>query len=215
MKSKFCSCGKPIWSDSERCRDCYLVWKNQQRAEQRKIYRESEQGRIMDKIYRESRREQKKEKDKIYREQHKQELQKYFREHYKKNLRKIKEYKKEYYQKNKPWIMARIIISGHKFKYRAKQFNLSTAQYNMYRKKCVACNCDIPALIDIHHIDKNKQNNNLNNLIPLCANHHMMIHRLHIPVTELLDTRQKNELEKIRSGVKNGDTSNVINRDRR
>ena len=41
--------------------------------------------------------------------------------------------------------------------------------------KCVVCGFD--KVIDVHHIDEDRDNNSYTNLIPLCPNHHMMIHR--------------------------------------
>lgn len=40
--------------------------------------------------------------------------------------------------------------------------------------KCVVCGFD--KIVAIHHIDENKKNNKPNNLIPLCPNHHEMVH---------------------------------------
>ncbi len=37
--------------------------------------------------------------------------------------------------------------------------------------------CGRRDIIDIHHIDKNKENNKSSNLIDLCPNHHGLIHR--------------------------------------
>jgi len=40
--------------------------------------------------------------------------------------------------------------------------------------ECIVCGFD--KIVAIHHIDENKQNNNFTNLIPLCPNHHEMVH---------------------------------------
>lgn len=40
--------------------------------------------------------------------------------------------------------------------------------------KCVICGFD--KIVAIHHIDENKKNNHPHNLIPLCPNHHEMVH---------------------------------------
>jgi hypothetical protein len=39
---------------------------------------------------------------------------------------------------------------------------------------CVVCGFD--KIVAIHHIDENKNNNHPSNLIPLCPNHHGMVH---------------------------------------
>ena len=46
--------------------------------------------------------------------------------------------------------------------------------FNEHGKKCIVCEEKIA--IDVHHVDGNHQNNNTNNLIPLCANHHRYAH---------------------------------------
>jgi predicted HNH restriction endonuclease len=40
--------------------------------------------------------------------------------------------------------------------------------------ECVVCGFN--KIVAIHHIDENKQNNDPSNLIPLCPNHHEMVH---------------------------------------
>ena len=41
-------------------------------------------------------------------------------------------------------------------------------------KKCAICGFD--RIVAIHHIDEDKKNNNPKNLVPLCPNHHAMVH---------------------------------------
>lgn len=52
--------------------------------------------------------------------------------------------------------------------------NISLELYRKITKKCVVCNFD--KIIDLHHLDCNKENNSEENLIGLCPNHHKMIH---------------------------------------
>lgn len=40
--------------------------------------------------------------------------------------------------------------------------------------RCMICGWDI--VVDVHHFDENEENNNPDNLFPLCPNHHKMIH---------------------------------------
>jgi len=40
--------------------------------------------------------------------------------------------------------------------------------------KCIICNENI--MIDIHHFDRNRDNNEPENLVPICATHHRYIH---------------------------------------
>lgn len=46
--------------------------------------------------------------------------------------------------------------------------------FRHYEKKCIICGFD--SVVDVHHIDENNKNNSIDNLIPLCKNHHGMIH---------------------------------------
>ena len=52
-----------------------------------------------------------------------------------------------------------------------------------YRQKCLsekgrACRvCGVEDNIDIHHLDGNRANNSVENLVPLCKEHHRAVHR--------------------------------------
>jgi hypothetical protein len=47
--------------------------------------------------------------------------------------------------------------------------------FQYHGEKCVVCNFN--KVIEVHHLDHNRSNNSKENLVPLCPNHHMMIHR--------------------------------------
>ena len=55
---------------------------------------------------------------------------------------------------------------------------LSQYDYAKRQHKRVCSGCGYKLLIDYHHIDFNKKNNKVNNIVPLCCNCHMLIHRL-------------------------------------
>ncbi|MEK6829512.1 MAG: hypothetical protein AABY15_05265 [Nanoarchaeota archaeon] len=46
--------------------------------------------------------------------------------------------------------------------------------FKNHEHKCVVC--DESKILDVHHYDENKENNNPENLIPICPTHHMYIH---------------------------------------
>jgi DNA-directed RNA polymerase subunit F len=46
--------------------------------------------------------------------------------------------------------------------------------FSIHSKQCILCKWDIS--VDVHHIDENEDNNTKDNLVPLCPNHHRMIH---------------------------------------
>jgi hypothetical protein len=54
-----------------------------------------------------------------------------------------------------------------------KKNKIDIKTYQKTTKTCVICGFD--KIVDIHHLDGNKQNNSENNLIGLCPNHHRMI----------------------------------------
>ena len=47
------------------------------------------------------------------------------------------------------------------------------AEHN-HKMECVVCGFD--KIVAVHHIDENKKNSDPGNLIPLCPNHHEMVH---------------------------------------
>jgi hypothetical protein len=55
-----------------------------------------------------------------------------------------------------------------------KKHKITLVQFRKTTKQCVICTFD--KIVDIHHIDYNKSNNDPKNLIGLCPNHHRMIH---------------------------------------
>ena len=46
--------------------------------------------------------------------------------------------------------------------------------FERHGKKCIVCGEKLA--IDVHHLDGNRKNNHIDNLIPLCANHHRYMH---------------------------------------
>jgi hypothetical protein len=48
--------------------------------------------------------------------------------------------------------------------------------FKNYKKACLVCGFD--KIVEVHHIDENHNNNDPSNLIPLCPNHHKMIHMM-------------------------------------
>lgn len=64
--------------------------------------------------------------------------------------------------------------------------NIDPILYKKITEKCVLC--DFNRIIDLHHLDQNKENNSENNLIGLCPNHHKMFHdfRFKEEIIELL-----------------------------
>lgn len=69
--------------------------------------------------------------------------------------------------------------SNNYFKQATKSI-VSTEQYALRAKKAgmnECCICGESNVLDIHHIDSNRDNNDFSNLVPLCPTHHAYIHR--------------------------------------
>jgi len=52
--------------------------------------------------------------------------------------------------------------------------NISQELYTKLTKKCYICNFE--TIVELHHLDGKRENNNEDNMIGLCPNHHKMIH---------------------------------------
>ena len=98
-----------------------------------------------------------------------------------KNIEKYREYRKIYMSNyfssnsNKELLRCRNIKRYH---------NLTLEEYIEITKNGCAI-CGFKHLVDIHHIDKNNKNNIPSNRIPLCPNHHFLIHRRGLNIEEL------------------------------
>jgi len=66
-----------------------------------------------------------------------------------------------------------------------KQYKLDIDSYKRITKACVLCGFD--KIVDLHHLDQNRENNSELNLIGLCPNHHKMLH----------DFRYKEEIQNL------------------
>jgi hypothetical protein len=55
-----------------------------------------------------------------------------------------------------------------------KYHNIPLEIWRDVTKKCILC--DFDKIVDLHHIDHNKENNSRDNLVGLCPNHHRIIH---------------------------------------
>ena len=49
-----------------------------------------------------------------------------------------------------------------------------TIAFHHWERKCVICSFD--KIVEVHHLDENRNNNDPKNLVPLCPNHHQMVH---------------------------------------
>ena len=67
-----------------------------------------------------------------------------------------------------------------------------TKAKRVYKQKCAVCGCEDPDVLEVHHIDKNRKNNDVDNLIFLCANHHAKVHRGGLEITQ--DIKNKREI---------------------
>jgi len=70
-----------------------------------------------------------------------------------------------------------------------KRNNISLKIYRQTTKECVICGFN--EVVDVHHIDANKDNTSSKNLIGLCPNHHRMIHNFNFRDRIFQDLKQK------------------------
>lgn len=62
-----------------------------------------------------------------------------------------------------------------KIKFNSK-YNYRTYAFRYYGGKCEICGyCKHPEILQVHHIDGDRKNNKIENLIVLCPNHHWAI----------------------------------------
>ena len=60
------------------------------------------------------------------------------------------------------------------YAYTPEKQNYRTLCFAHYPKKCIICGED--KIVAVHHYDENHDNNDINNLVPLCPTHHQYLH---------------------------------------
>jgi hypothetical protein len=65
-------------------------------------------------------------------------------------------------------------LESNKAYHQRKQNKVDLKTFRKTTESCAMC--EFNKIVDIHHIDANKQNNSPKNLVGLCPNHHRMIH---------------------------------------
>lgn len=55
--------------------------------------------------------------------------------------------------------------------------NYRVLAFKNFEIKCYVCEYNIEEVLQVHHIDKNRNNNSLNNLCILCPTHHVEVHK--------------------------------------
>lgn len=67
-------------------------------------------------------------------------------------------------------------LESNKAYHQRRKNNVDLKTFRKTTKECMVCGFD--KIVDLHHIDKNKNNNSPKNLVGLCPNHHRMINNL-------------------------------------
>jgi hypothetical protein len=78
--------------------------------------------------------------------------------------------------------------SNPNYKHDKSKWGYRRLCFSVKKKECVICK--FSAVVEVHHLDEDKANNKIENLIPLCPNHHKMIH------TKKYEKQIKQELAK-------------------
>lgn len=63
--------------------------------------------------------------------------------------------------------------------------------YRTYKKECAICGINDPDMLEVHHIDFDHLNNDIDNLIILCANHHSKVHRSGLDISQNIKNNRK------------------------
>ena len=73
----------------------------------------------------------------------------------------------------------------------AKRINYRKLAFAHYNSLCAHCGFGIPAVLEVAHIDSNRQNNEVGNLVILCPNCHKMHDLDIISTTTILEMRDR------------------------
>ena len=73
--------------------------------------------------------------------------------------------------------------------------NYRTKCFTEHKKECVICGENLA--IDVHHLDEDSTNDDINNLIPLCPTHHRYWHSKH---KNLVEQKVLNYVKEFRNG---------------
>lgn len=63
--------------------------------------------------------------------------------------------------------------------------------YRKYVHECAICGITEECVLEVHHIDENHENNEVDNLIILCSNCHSRVHRGGYKITEEIKLKRK------------------------
>lgn len=60
--------------------------------------------------------------------------------------------------------------------------NYRSRCFSRHQHKC--CVCGESLIVEVHHLDRDRNNSNINNLVPLCPTHHAYMHSVHKKLIE-------------------------------
>lgn len=79
--------------------------------------------------------------------------------------------------------------------FKRKPISYRTICFQWWEKECALCKWKYS--LDVHHIDRNRKNNEKQNLIPLCQNHHSLtLFKKNNPLREEVDREVEKIIEK-------------------
>jgi hypothetical protein len=67
--------------------------------------------------------------------------------------------------------------------------NYRQKAFATFKHECAACSFNNEYALEVHHIDKNRDNNKINNLIILCANCHTLVHKNKLSLWAISDRK--------------------------
>lgn len=63
--------------------------------------------------------------------------------------------------------------------------------YDVYLQECTICSFNDINALEVHHIDRDRSNGEIDNLIVLCANHHALVHRGPLEISDEVKLKRK------------------------
>ena len=72
-----------------------------------------------------------------------------------------------------------------------KTSNYANKAFRYYKNICSICGFSEQSCLNVHHIDENRENDDIDNLIILCANHHSMIHYGNLIITQEIKNKRE------------------------
>ena len=96
-----------------------------------------------------------------------------------------------------------------------KRINYRKLAFDRYAPICAHCGFGVPEILEVAHLDGNRQNNALENLVILCANCHKMHDIGLIPTSIVIEMRDRERQVDWSKRLKDAGAKSALTRKRR